>query len=39
MLKLLIITIQVDLVNSYKLIIKKMAWCMGKYIKINYAPS
>lgn len=36
MLKLHIITIQVDLVNSYKLITKKMGWYMGKYLIIEF---
>jgi len=35
MLRLRIIIIQVDLVNSYKLIIKKMEWYMGKYLIIK----
>jgi len=36
MLKLHIIIIQVDSVNLYKLIIKKMEWYMGKYLLITF---
>lgn len=36
MLKLHIIIIQVDSVNLYKLIIKKMEWYMGKYLIIQF---
>lgn len=35
MLRLLIIITQVDLVNSYKLITKKMEWYMGKFFFFN----
>lgn len=36
MLKLHIIIIQVDSVNLYKLIIKKMEWYMGEYLIIQF---